>query len=148
MLFLKATRILDILKHLSFRIFVVNRHVLWALIPFILIQYLPHISVDLARVYFKLVIYTSCSLLLLLLLLLLLPLLLLILFLVVIIITIIIIIVTIIVIITIIITIIVIKKKKQVKGFQRRVLLVFPYLKKVYESDVLRLCAPIGFNVA
>ena len=147
MLFLKATRILDILKHLTFRIFVVNRHVLWALIPFILIQYLPHISVDLARVYFKLVIYTSCSLLLLLLLLLLLPLLLLILFLVVIIITIIIIIVTIIVIITIIITIIVIKKK-QVKGFQRRVLLVFPYLKKVYESDVLRLCAPIGFNVA
>ena len=146
MLFLKATRILDILKHLSFRIFVVNRHVLWALIPFILIQYLPHISVDLARVYFKLVIYTSCSLLLLLLLLLL-PLLLLILFFVVIIITIIIIIVTIIVIITIIITIIVIKKK-QVKGFQRRVLLVFPYLKKVYESDVLRLCAPIGFNVA
>ena len=108
MLFLKATRILDILKHLFFRIFVVNRHVLWALIPFILIQYLPHISVDLARVYFKLVIYTSCSLLLLLLslLLLLLPLLLLILFLVVIIITIIIIIVT------IIITIIVIKKKK------------------------------------
>ena len=100
MLFLKATRILDILKHLFFRIFVVNRHVLWALIPFILIQYLPHISVDLARVYFKLVIYTSCSLLLLL------PLLLLILFLVVIIITIIIIIVT------IIITIIVIKKKK------------------------------------
>ena len=146
MLFLKATRILDILKHLFFRIFVVNRHVLWALIPFILIQYLPHISVDLARVYFKLVIYTSCSLLLLLLLsllLLLLPLLLLILFLVVIIITIIIIIVT------IIITIIVIKKKKkQVKGFQRRVLLVFPYLKKVYESDVLRFCAPIGFNVA
>ena len=142
MLFLKATRILDILKHLFFRIFVVNRHVLWALIPFILIQYLPHISVDLARVYFKLVIYTSCSLLLLLLLLLL-PLLLLILFLVVIIITIIIIIVT------IIITIIVIKKKKkQVKGFQRRVLLVFPYLKKVYESDVLRFCAPIGFNVA
>ena len=141
MLFLKATCILDILKHLSFRIFVVNRHVLWALIPFILIQYLPHISVDLARVYFKLVIYTSCSLLLLLLLLLL------ILFLVVIIITIIIIIVTIIVIITIIITIIVIKKK-QVKGFQGRVLLVFPYLKKVYESDVLRLCAPIGFNVA
>ena len=140
MLFLKATCILDILKHLSFRIFVVNRHVLWALIPFILIQYLPHISVDLARVYFKLVIYTSCSLLLLLLLLL-------ILFLVVIIITIIIIIVTIIVIITIIITIIVIKKK-QVKGFQGRVLLVFPYLKKVYESDVLRLCAPIGFNVA
>ena len=119
MLFLKATRILDILKHLSFRIFVVNRHVLWALIPFILIQYLSHISVDLARVYFKLVIYTSCSLLLLLLLLLLLvvllllllllSLLLLILFLVVIIITIIIIIiVTIIVIITIIITIIVI----------------------------------------
>ena len=146
MLFLKATRNLDILKHLSFRIFVVKQHVLWALIPFILIQYLSHISVDLARVYFKLVIYTSCSLLLLLLLsllLLLLPLLLLILFLVVIIITIIIIIVT------IIITIIVIKKKKkQVKGFQRRVLLVFPYLKKVYESDVLRFCAPIGFNVA
>ena len=100
MLFLKATRNLDILKHLSFRIFVVKQHVLWALIPFILIQYLSHISVDLARVYFKLVIYTSCSLLLLLLLL----------FLVLIIITIIIIIiiVTIIVIITIIITIIII----------------------------------------